>query len=237
MTVSSKLTPTKRKAIAECGTISGHRKHFTDKTSPCQPCRDARSEYRNAYYKAHPEKKRATDIRYQEKHPGQRNKYDQKYRDNNRDKTRAATLNWQKENPEKGREAARKRRALRLNNRHTPYTEAQVLETYGVICYLCNSQIDLKAPRRVGKEGWQLGLHIDHVIPIIAGGSDTLDNVKPSHAICNIRKGEKMADEIDTTFEPELNPDLFEAEDVKLEDFDDHALDEVEDDEEDWEEE
>jgi hypothetical protein len=46
-----------------------------------------------------------------------------------------------------------------------------------------------------------------------------------------------MADEIDTTFEPELNPDLFEAEDVELEDFDDHALDEVEDDEEDWEEE
>ena len=35
-----------------------------------------------------------------------------------------------------------------------------------------------------------------------------------------------MADEIDTTFEPELNPDLFEDEDVELEDFDDHAFDE-----------
>ena len=32
-------------------------------------------------------------------------------------------------------------------------------------------------------------------------------------------------------FEPELDPDLFEDEDVELEDWDDHALDE----EEDWE--
>jgi hypothetical protein len=30
-----------------------------------------------------------------------------------------------------------------------------------------------------------------------------------------------MADEFDDTFEPELNPDLFEAEDVELEDLDD----------------
>ena len=35
-------------------------------------------------------------------------------------------------------------------------------------------------------------------------------------------------------FETELDPDLFENEDVELEDFDDHALDELEDDEEDW---
>lgn len=38
-------------------------------------------------------------------------------------------------------------------------------------------------------------------------------------------------------FEPELDPDLFENEDDDLEDFDDHALDELEDDEDDWEEE
>ena len=30
-----------------------------------------------------------------------------------------------------------------------------------------------------------------------------------------------MADEFDSTFEPELNPDLFESEDVELEDLDD----------------
>ena len=37
-----------------------------------------------------------------------------------------------------------------------------------------------------------------------------------------------MANEFDDNFEPELDPDLFEDEDVELEDFDDHAFDEDE---------
>jgi len=37
-----------------------------------------------------------------------------------------------------------------------------------------------------------------------------------------------MADEFDDNFEPELDPDLFDIEDVELEDFDDHAFDEDE---------
>ena len=224
MTVNSKFTPTKRKAIAECGTVSGHRKHFTDKTSPCQPCRDARNKYRSEYYKAHPEKKRAMDIRYQEKHPGQRNKYDQKYRSNNREKTSAATLKWNKKHPEKSREVSRKRRALKLANGYEPYTEAQVLEAYGIYCYLCNHPINFEASRKIGKDNWQLGLHIDHVIPIIAGGPDTLKNVRPAHAICNMKKGAKMTED----FEAEIDPSLFEEdfEDVELEEFDDHSFDE-----------
>jgi 5-methylcytosine-specific restriction endonuclease McrA len=35
-------------------------------------------------------------------------------------------------------------------------------------------------------------LHIDHVIPISKGGTDTLDNVRPSHAKCNLSKGNKI---------------------------------------------
>ena len=202
--------------------------HTKTKTEVCQPCRDARNAYRSAYYKKHPEKKRAMDIRYLERHPGQRNKYDQKYRDNNRDKTRKATSKWLKENPEKAREAARKRRATKLQNGYEPYTEDQVLDLYGTNCHLCNQPIDLTAPRRIGKEeGWQLALHIDHVIPIIAGGPDTLENVRPSHAICNMQKGARMS------FEPELDPDLFD--DDMPEDWDEDILDEEE--LEEWEEE
>jgi hypothetical protein len=40
-----------------------------------------------------------------------------------------------------------------------------------------------------------------------------------------------MANEFENIFEPELDPDLFDIEDVELEDFDDHALDELEEDE------
>ncbi len=83
----------------------------------------------------------------------------------------------------------RKRRAKLFNNGIEPYTVLEVLETYGNICHICGNNIDLKLPRQVGKPGWQLGLHIDHLISITNGGPDSLTNVRPSHGICNLSKG------------------------------------------------
>ena len=199
-TTNSSSTQTKR--AVQCGTLSGYRKHNKDKTPICQPCRDARNAYRSAYYKAHPEKKRAADIRYHERHPGQRKKYDQKYRDNNRDKVRSATLKWNKANNDKMNAAARRRRAKKRDNGFEYYSEAQVLELYGLVCYLCNVPIDLNAPRTQGRgEGWELGLHIDHVVPIVSGGPDTLDNVRPTHALCNLTKNNKPIERLNMTDE------------------------------------
>jgi len=227
MILNSKTSQNKRtrNKVPVCGTYSGYCFHLKNKTEICQPCRDARNAYRRAHQKKNPQARRASDICYQESHPGQRNKYDQKYRDNNREKTRTATLKWNKEHPEKMREKSRKRRAIKLQNGYEPYTETQVIEIYGATCHLCTLSINLELPRAIGKEdGWELALHIDHVIPIIAGGPDTLENVRPSHAICNMKKGSKMTNE----FEPELDPDLFEEEAVELDDYDDHAWDEDE---------
>ena len=230
-----------RRPVAECGTLGGYSKHRKLKEPPCQPCKNARNAYRSAYYKKHPEKKRAMDIRYLERHPGQRNKYDQKYRDNNRDKTRKASLKWNKENSNRTNAAARKRRATKLQNGHEPYTEDQVLDLYGTDCHICKAPVDLTAPRRIGKEeGWQFGLHIDHVIPIIAGGSDTLENVRPSHAICNMRKGSKMTDETtpveETVDAPAVDAPAVEETDVLDESlFDEDDFDDFDDEDEDEE--
>jgi 5-methylcytosine-specific restriction endonuclease McrA len=67
----------------------------------------------------------------------------------------------------------------------------QVIELYGTICYLCNKEIDFTAPRNCSGQNWENGLHIDHVIDIQYGGADSLDNVKPTHALCNINKAPK----------------------------------------------
>lgn len=67
-----------------------------------------------------------------------------------------------------------------------------VLETYGSICHLCNEEIDITLPRQAGMPGWENGLQIDHVIPLSKGGDDTLENVRPSHGKCNIRKHNKI---------------------------------------------
>ena len=100
-------------------------------------------------------------------------------------------LNKRKKDPayraRKHRQKVRRRARLR-GNKVEPYTFQQVLDTYGIICYLCFKEIDLNAPRNCTGDNWEMGLHIDHVIDIQYGGADSLDNVRPTHAICNIRK-------------------------------------------------
>ena len=101
-------------------------------------------------------------------------------------------------NLEKKRSAWRKRNALIKGNKVEIYSETDVLNLYGNICYLCNEKIDLNASRRSGiGTNWQNGLNIDHVIPISLGGPDTLQNVRPTHVLCNIKKGKTNVDKTD----------------------------------------
>ena len=97
-----------------------------------------------------------------------------------------------------GRRHMHKRRALKLKNGHSPYTEQQVLETYGTDCNICNFPIDLNAARKVGLPGWENGLHIDHLLPISKGGPDIIENTRPTHGLCNITKNNKEQYEVQT---------------------------------------
>lgn len=83
----------------------------------------------------------------------------------------------------------RQRRARKRNNDYEVYSLSQVLSLYGDVCHICNEEIDLTAPRNCKGQNWEFGLHIDHVVAIANGGPDTLDNVRPAHAKCNIDKG------------------------------------------------
>lgn len=106
----------------------------------------------------------------------------------NREKISKYQQKYISANPEVDRNKDRKRRALKKQNGFEKYTEKQVLEKYGSICYLCSKPIDLNLPRQAGKPGWENGLHIEHFIDIAKGGPDTLENVRPSHGLCNLRK-------------------------------------------------
>jgi len=64
-------------------------------------------------------------------------------------------------NPEKAQAFNRKRRARANNVEHIPYTKEEVLKKYGTDCHICGAPIDLKAPRKAGKKGWEHGLHLD----------------------------------------------------------------------------
>jgi hypothetical protein len=160
--------------------------------SYCKPCkaelsrawRAANPHYYRRYYT---ENKEALDIyqkRYQKENPEKIKKNKKSYKKRNP----LSGKNWKIENPGKLRGYYRKREALKRNNVHSPYTEENIISTYGRLCNQCGLEIDMTAPRQTGKPGWENGLQIDHLIPISKRGPDTLDNVRPTHGLCNLLK-------------------------------------------------
>jgi 5-methylcytosine-specific restriction endonuclease McrA len=109
--------------------------------------------------------------------------YTLRYYHKNKDKIKKSPAYKAKRLRMKVRRYARKR-----GNRTEPYSFEQVIQKYGTVCYLCNFEIDMDAPRNCIGDNWEMGLHIDHVIDLQYGGPDSLDNVRPTHAKCNLNK-------------------------------------------------
>jgi 5-methylcytosine-specific restriction endonuclease McrA len=175
----------------KCGTNAGYQKHCVNKTEKCQPCKDAHKKYLDDYSVKNKEdmliKRRILYAKNAENNRDKRKKY---YALNS-EKEKAYQRKHKKENPHLKRESERRRRANRFSNGFEYYKESEVLNLYGPICHICNVDIDLFAPRLAGASGWEVGLHIDHVVPLSKGGSDTLDNVRPAHGSCNVKKHSK----------------------------------------------
>lgn len=94
----------------------------------------------------------------------------------NRDKTRAWSSRWQKENPERAAENARRRRAV-LKNAETKVITVKDLRRlvlrFRGLCAYC------------GANPWR---HFDHVIPLSRGGRHTIGNLLPACQECNCSK-------------------------------------------------
>ena len=161
---------------AKCGTSAGYKAHEMYGELACDPCRLAINEVvrlRNQPIK----ELRAEKSRL--------------YRASNLEYVRGIELAWRKNNPEKRRakdmqRAARKKGATVLEL----FTTQDILDAWGTDCHICNIPIDLSLPRHV--KDCTDGLHLDHVIPLFSGGAHSVENVRPSHGICNLRKGAKV---------------------------------------------
>lgn len=127
---------------------------------------------------------------YAKNHKAQAAERQRRYREKNADRLRELRAGWTndpaKANARSAARRARKRNATKVET----FSAVDVVELYGVECHLCGDPIDMDAPRRAGSgEGWEHGLHIDHVVSLLNGGTHTLENCRPSHAICNLKKG------------------------------------------------
>lgn len=188
--------------MSKCGTTAGYKWHRNHNEIPCQPCKTALRDYKRSIRAADPEKakaeNRATHLKNREKVLARNKAYRKnnpdkvkEYQDNYRVTHKAEREEYRQSNLDKFRGYARNRIAWKYGNKRDKYTEQQVLETYGSDCHICSEPIDMKASRKIGVKDWKRGLNIDHVIPLAQGGSDTLDNVRPAHALCNLKKGGK----------------------------------------------
>ncbi len=181
--------------LKQLSCFSNQKRGLYGKRSRCKPCENASRRER---YERNPEAFREKAKAYRQKSPEIFSRKDKRYYEANKEKVRESNKAWKRNNPDKYAELNRRkehvRRARKSNNGSSPYFEQQILDLYGTFCHLCHSAIDFSAPRKVGEPGWELGLQIDHLIPISAGGPDTLENVRPAHGLCNNRKGNRMVD-------------------------------------------
>lgn len=206
-------TPRPEPTITDkCGTWAGYKRHARRKERKCEPCALVGKERNRKKYLANREQILASQNEYRQRNREQVLERKKRYYRENKDKVRAGIKDWEARNPDKVLEYSRnwyqaniekaradslrtahRRNAKKRNTRTEPYTEIQVLEMYGTDCNICSKPIDFTAPRRSSaNSNWQQGLHIDHLIPISKGGTDTLDNVRPTHALCNLKKADKL---------------------------------------------
>jgi HNH endonuclease len=87
---------------------------------------------------------------------------------------------WRKDNPGwalRNRENQRRRQS---NGESVSYSA--IIAKWGMVCHICSGEIESVDD-----------LHFDHVIPLAKEGPHSEDNIRPSHALCNLRKGAKIA--------------------------------------------
>ena len=58
---------------------------------------------------------------------------------------------------------------------------AQLCEEQKGVCGICKKRI----------EPWE-PMHLDHIVPLSRGGSNERKNLQAAHAVCNLRKGNRM---------------------------------------------
>lgn len=162
---------------------------------------NARAQQR-AYRAAHPEyreKQRAANRAYYAAHRDKSLAYLRAWRTANREKMVAGQrkwdrenrahkqqidLAWQRANPDKVRayHHNRKARVKGVGGKHTSDDIKRQYEKQSGLCYWCETA--------VGKK-----YHVDHVVPIIRGGTNDPSNIVIACPLCNLSKGTKMPED------------------------------------------
>ncbi len=141
----------------------------------------AREAGRAWYWKNHEKAKKAL-MKYHWKNKEKKYAYRKEYYQKNKAKELEDKKLYFSKYPERRRQAEAKRKALKLKNAVGDVSYSYIMERDKMTCHICG--------KKVNKDE----LNFDHVIPLSKGGLHSNENIKVSHAFCNMNKGDKLID-------------------------------------------
>jgi hypothetical protein len=103
----------------------------------------------------------------------------------NREACNARIRAWSRANPDKRVDMENRRRARKLGNGDSEkISRREIGERDGWVCGICEQSIDasLRWPDHRSQS-------LDHILPLVHGGTHTRVNVRITHLICNVRRG------------------------------------------------
>lgn len=145
---------------------------------------------------------------YREKNAARIAEQERQYREQKREHYLALYAKYRRDNPERHMMHVRARRARKLNAEvGIPYTAQSVTDEHGWRCYLCQEPIDQER-----KHPYPWSLNLDHVVPLARDGIECATNILPAHSRCNLRKNDRLLEELDLPFPgPSQQSESFEC--------------------------
>ncbi|MGW5519128.1 HNH endonuclease signature motif containing protein [Nocardia africana] len=154
----------------------------------CDPCKQERKRKSNrAAYRRAPEKSAERRKLYYAANSERLKKMNRDWHAANPGYSTKASKQWHKDNPIRSRAIYARKRAKRTKwiaeTQVDPVDYREIIAEHGMWCHICDKAIESEAD-----------LQFDHVRPLSKGGPHTKENLKPSHALCNARKGDRLLD-------------------------------------------
>lgn len=105
-------------------------------------------------------------------------KYSKTWYEKHKDSIKAKVSGYRKKNPEKVRALNQSRRGLERSGKLSPDIIEKLMATQKGLCVCCR--------KKLGKD-----FHLDHIIPLSLGGTNTDKNMQLLKAKCNLQKNAK----------------------------------------------
>lgn len=142
------------------------------------------AEKSKKYRQEHLEKYREYRNKWKINNPEKDKESKKKYKLKNKEKIRESERKRRHANPEKVAIKTHRRRARKMNNGGT-FADKEWLKVKEIYNYTCLRGFDSES---------NVKLTIDHVIPLVLGGLNSIENIQPLCLSCNSSKGTKSTD-------------------------------------------